>query len=418
MFPARPIVKLDDGEIMDCLKNVHDNEIIGSLGGIRIVGFFRQAECLTAYALDMFKDLTLMTDVLISRFDTLRQKVEELKSELPSAISAMKETAEQWGQMDDIPANAHESQDDGSQFQFQRSTIVNAVVNEAEAPPDLSPFSVLEKEINQNDVDFNRFFSDPDFFKRQYVQEVLEQLQKEKEMKKKAQREAKQKEKDAKKMRSELKQKSEAAGEGATEDIISAIAAPPIAPRSLSMPPPRGQAKHGEVPVSLLHGTQPLTTSYKPSAISSRPMAPKARARPPPSNYSSAPVETSSTPASSGAPPPPPPPPPPSSSTSTGFKFKTGGATDLSSISLKSVDSEQDTSSVSHLDLIKSGKFVLKAVDKSKPLPPLKPKIEERDPNTLSVQEILQQAAKIRDAVACSDSSSEESSSESSSTTW
>jgi hypothetical protein len=63
--------------------------------------------------------------------------------------------------------------------------------------------------------------------------------------------------------------------------------------------------------------------------------------------------------------------------------------------------------SPSHLDLIKAGGFQLKKVDRSQPLgPPPKPKFEkEEDPGALTLQDILQKAASIREAVACSDSS-------------
>jgi hypothetical protein len=74
---------------------------------------------------------------------------------------------------------------------------------------------------------------------------------------------------------------------------------------------------------------------------------------------------------------------------------------------------------VSHLDLIKSGGFQLKKVDRTQPLgPPPKPKFEkEEDPSSLTLQDILQKAASIREAVACSDSS-ESGSEKTESTAW
>jgi hypothetical protein len=74
---------------------------------------------------------------------------------------------------------------------------------------------------------------------------------------------------------------------------------------------------------------------------------------------------------------------------------------------------------MSHLDLIKTGTFALKKVDRTQPLPPgPKPKFEkEEDPSALTLQDILQKAASIREAVACSDSS-ESGSEKSESTAW
>ena len=110
---------------------------------------------------------------------------------------------------------------------------------------------------------------------------------------------------------------------------------------------------------------------------------------------------------------PPPPPPPPAQSSTPHIPSQSPSNT-TSSPKPKPVPAP---ASESHLDLIKSGKFVLKAVDKTKRAPEVKPKFEEIDPNTLTVQEILQHAATIRDAVACSDSSESEESNDSS-TTW
>ena len=85
---------------------------------------------------------------------------------------------------------------------------------------------------------------------------------------------------------------------------------------------------------------------------------------------------------------------------------------DPSTINQKPVE----TKPMSHIDLIKAGQFKLRKVDLSKPPPP-KPK-EEVDPSKLSLQEILQRAASIREAVECSDSSESESGSETSTTEW
>ena len=91
---------------------------------------------------------------------------------------------------------------------------------------------------------------------------------------------------------------------------------------------------------------------------------------------------------------------------------------------LKAVSQDNNTpppptpaSQLSHLDLIKAGNFHLKKVDRTE-RPIVKPKQEEsKDPESLSIQDLLQKAATIRDAVACSDSDEEEEE-ESSSESW
>lgn len=70
----------------------------------------------------------------------------------------------------------------------------------------------------------------------------------------------------------------------------------------------------------------------------------------------------------------------------------------------------------SYLDLIKTGQYKLRKVDTSKPLPPPPKPKEDTDSNCLTLQDILQKAASIREAVACSDSDSSEE--ETSTTSW
>jgi hypothetical protein len=68
------------------------------------------------------------------------------------------------------------------------------------------------------------------------------------------------------------------------------------------------------------------------------------------------------------------------------------------------------------LDLIKTGQFQRKKLDLSQVVSKPVLRQEEVDPSQLSLQDILQKAASIREAVACSDSSS--AASESETTTW
>jgi hypothetical protein len=96
-------------------------------------------------------------------------------------------------------------------------------------------------------------------------------------------------------------------------------------------------------------------------------------------------------------PPPPPPPPPPSNATTKQNKESAKKAAGQA----KAAEQEKV---VSYLDLINQGNFNLKKVvqnDKPKPLTPK----EERDPSSLSLQDILLKTASIREAVECSNSS-------------
>lgn len=200
-----------------------------------------------------------------------------------------------------------------------------------------------------------------------------------------------------------------------SEDLISALASPPPRPTALVCPPSKGKASHGAVPISL---QTTAGTNYKATVSVSLPAASKPAAPSAPSK------------SAGGAPPPPPPPPPanlPPPPPPSGGRASPGGSAPSTAdllkggIKLKKVEKppEPAPAPMTHLDLIKQGGFKLKKVDKSKPLPPPpKPEVENVDPNSLSLQEILARAASIRDAVAGSDDSDDDEESESSSTTW
>jgi hypothetical protein len=71
----------------------------------------------------------------------------------------------------------------------------------------------------------------------------------------------------------------------------------------------------------------------------------------------------------------------------------------------------------SHLDLIKKGEFSLKKVDRSEKTLASKTR-EKVDPSTLSLHEILERAAQIREAIAVSSSSEESGSKKSETSAW
>ena len=71
-----------------------------------------------------------------------------------------------------------------------------------------------------------------------------------------------------------------------------------------------------------------------------------------------------------------------------------------------------------HLDLIKSGNFKLKKVDNNTPRPQINVPQEKDDTDSLSIQDLLQKAAQIRDAVKCSDSSDDDDEKSSDSESW
>ena len=160
------------------------------------------------------------------------------------------------------------------------------------------------------------------------------------------------------------------------------------------------------------------SVSGAPEEASEAPIASVSGSAPPPPPEAPPPPP----PVASGGAPPPPPPPPPGPMGGGGAPAAVGPV-DPSAVSLKKVQPSAapppaPSAGLSHLDLIKSGQFHLRKVDLSAPKPaPKQKEVTNVDPNSLSVQDILQQAALIREAVRCSDSSSDEDS-ESESSVW
>ena len=475
MFPARPLVSLDAHEGRDRLRGVPAETAVQQLSGMRIVGLLHQAECLTAFAMDIFKDIAIQANSLFARVKNIEKKTAEIEQLLPTAINSLQnEVKERW------PANSRSYYMVGKQidsdagtkdFVLDRPTIVNELFNSAEPPPDLEPFSKLTKGLlpdkPDQQIDFSILFSNPQFFQQQYKQEVIQTMLEEQRKKKEEAKARKEELKKERETMKERKQKNTEADVKGSDDFISAIAQPPPRPIALVVPPPKGQAHHGDRPISLvgvpasaqvtmkptlstIGSSAPKTVSFSttantPAPVSSSPAAPPPPGVPPPPPPPGVPPPPAAPapppppnlpppPPPPNLPPPPPPPanlPPPPKGGAPPPPPPSGGGGDATHLDLikagnfklKKVDNSApapppQSAPVSHLDLIKSGNFKLKKVDRSAPPPPPKEKIEDRDPNTLSLQEILQKAASIRDAVACSDSDEDEEEEESSSESW
>lgn len=452
MFPARPLIRIDQNPCIDRLKGATDSDKFAMVDQIRIVGLIRQSECIAAYATEIFVDIANSTNAILKRVKNLAERQKSVAARLQPAIQQLRSVAQQtW------PANtpeyvpiSNESMDESlKEFEFKKSSGVNKLVKSAEPPPDFSRFAEitkgLDKEHPDQAVDFDVLYSNPEFVKIQYKQELIDSIREQQEAKR---AEAKARKEKAKQENELLKAKN-ARGESkqeADEDLINALAYPPARPIGMVIPPPKGKAKHGEIPVSLQSlppSSSPAPRYGGPSSVgyhSPSTSQPSANiAPPPPVKAGGAPPPPPPPPPPANMPPPPPPPPPPANlpppppppaglppppsghpppppSKSTAELLKEGN------VKLKKVEHKEApppmTAPLSHLDLIKQGGFKLKKVDQTAPKPPPKEEIENKDPNSLSLQEILQRAAAIRDAVAESDSDSDEDSNSSESETW
>jgi hypothetical protein len=475
MFPGRPLVSLDDHDGKSNLHASRGDENLQMLAGIRVIGLLHQCECITAFAINIFKDIAIQADELFARVKKIEGKTAEVEQLLPTAVAAFQnEVKERWPKnpRSYYTVGANTNDQDLKEFKFNQPSIVKDLFNKCAPRPDLSGFMDISKGITEDgsSINFDLIFSDPQFFRTQYKEEIIQAIIREKEKKAAENRERKEQQRKEKEMMKERTKKISGGTEKTSEDFISAIAQPPPKPIRLVVPPPKGKAKHGDRPVSLMGEpmstgvsfkpmtlttvaqSQPKTVSFSASAPKVTSIASGAPPPPPPPPGAGAPPPPPPPPPGKGAPPPPPPPPkanlpppppppppppgapppppppgagakapppPPAPAPTSGGDVSHLDLIKAGGFKLKKVENKPAAPApLSHLDLIKAGGFQLKKVDKSALPPPPKEKLEDRDPSTLSIQEILQKAASIRDAVACSDSDDEDSESSSSSESW
>jgi hypothetical protein len=223
-----------------------------------------------------------------------------------------------FSQLDLRPQPSEVSED--AEFSLEPSQLVRTMVAQQKVQPDLSPFNSIYSDMLANgmvpdaedrpaSVDFNKFFSDPNFFKFQYMAEILEDIKRETAAKKQAAREAKARawaERAA--LEREKQALTNAKSVSAERDVMASSAAPPPVPTRLCMPPPKGQAKHGDIPISL----QFTQDAQQKAQLVAAPKSSVQRlpVRPPPKAPEPAPQAATAQP--SVAPPPPTPTPPPS----------------------------------------------------------------------------------------------------------
>jgi hypothetical protein len=380
MFPARQIDSLDviadkllshiaPGQVMECLPNV------------RIAALLHQATCLSGYALDIFNDIAGTSQALFNRIEAVQHRTEDLISLSKDVLSRFDPLAiDTQSAMDDF------GDDESSIFQLRPSRIVSEMVARAQKQPDLSPFNELTRLVApEADVDFNKYFSDPDMFRRQYAKDLVEQIELESQAKREARRSARNAEREVRRRQNELRNQSRRTDiEYVAHSTISVVAPP-----SLLMPKPPGEARH-RAPVAAPTPTR--VTGQAARAI--RKMDPDPLPQPPSSSSSPAPPPLVPAPPPSAAPPPPPPVPAPT-------PIQIG----LAQLRKPDPPAPAAQEPKSFLDLIKNREYKLRPPEMQRPLAPAL-KQPGGDPNTLTLQELMKKAADIRSQVACSSSSS------------
>ncbi|OHT08203.1 hypothetical protein TRFO_23354 [Tritrichomonas foetus] len=157
MFPAREIISLDEefNKYYSTCSSLPLNVPIG----FRVIGLMKQAECLTNLALDIFRDLAQESDTICDGILNLKKQIELVQSHRSK------------GQRSKIAKH------NVTNLKFKQSTITKSMIENTQKAPNLTNFNKLMKKVpNMNDsFDFNNHYSDPEFFLRQYCEELEKQ---------------------------------------------------------------------------------------------------------------------------------------------------------------------------------------------------------------------------------------------------
>ncbi|EAY02839.1 hypothetical protein TVAG_293070 [Trichomonas vaginalis G3] len=495
MFPAKPVISLDAHPGSRLITGMCTNPI-EKIATNRTIGLLAQAECLTYYAYEIFQDISNSCTELFQRVDELKERTTFLRRNFPDQLTKFKNI----GTSTSHGTNSHcVDKETLSDFQFslEISNLVFEMASDASPPPDFTEFTELAHTIqgNQN-VDFNLLYSDPDYYRRNYIKELQRQIKIEQEAQRAAASEQKQKEKEEKRLNAETKKNRQKKTQSEQIVVFDSNITFKL-PTSMQRPPLPGHVKHSEIinvqqKISLETQTdasilqeldlkaqefkethmKQMTTTASLEALDAleqfatkdftfqtttpkRPAAPKPTVStfslPDVSNISqisnpqpkaeqeqpkttslpqipevSKPKPSAPPPPVAAAPPPPPPPPslpPPPPSDAPAPSSRPANKPDASmllgvKLNKQTTPRPAPAKQQTHLDLIKSGNFKLKKVDNNTPRPQINVPQEKDDTDSLSIQDLLQKAAQIRDAVKCSDSSDDDDEKSSDSESW
>ena len=229
MFPARPLVRLDarPGPII-LIDGATPEIAIPSIPGIRVIGILRQVECLSAYAIDIFKDIADEAQLIIDRTRSLAERTNALESQFPSSVAAFNSyTSQNWPANANIKDTSNFGKSNTSDFNLINTFLVKEMIAQAQEPPDINVFKSVIPEgetttINQSvtvpvtSLNFNDSFTKPSWFREQYSKELLAEITKMEEDRKRR-REQEKKEKAA------LAQKKKDQKEGSNKNVQQVV---------------------------------------------------------------------------------------------------------------------------------------------------------------------------------------------------
>ena len=432
MFPAIKLPTFEETTKPSLLENGDLTKSITNLGYFYSIGLFAQMSELHKLSSTIFLELEKDFNKLNARVESMQQRIASFKQKAETVIQ--KNASMSPDEMAQRPCvqNPMPNVSTGQDADLSNADIfVQELLEKAVPPPSLQPWAP----IIPNYAELNKKISDPNQFAKQYKEELLAFLD----------QATKQQERKKKKRRVEVDENKTTEKSSTMLHAYTETIAPPTV--TLLTPPPKGQTsgwrnKALQEMQAVSSASQGSYATPRVSTPAPRMNAPAARTTPvlqspqqsqaayqqqqqqqsyarnipaPPANIPPPPPPPSMganvpppppPPPPANLPPPPPPPPPPG-----------GAAPPARSIAPKPSAPKPpppEPAAPSHLDLIKKGGFKLKPVKKEAPKAPV---VEEpKDPNSLSIGELLAKVACIRaDTQASEDEYEEE---ESSSECW
>ena len=399
MFPAVRLSTFEETTRTSILENSDVNKAISNLGYFYSIGLFNQMLELHKLSSTIFLELEKDFNKLNARMEKMQQNLASFKQRAAQVIQrnaqlTPEQMAQKQCQVNEVPDDISNTDADLSEADTYVKDLI-AAAEKANPPPTLKPWSP----IVPNYAELDKQISDPSQFERQYKQELLEILVK------------------ATKQQERRKKKSHVAvDEGKTDQKSSTMLhayTETVAPPTITLltPPPVGQTSDWRnrafqemqaaqsSAMSTTRMQAPPQTTAAPTLRAAAPvlspiMAPAQQAAPQPAYQPAAPAATNIPP----PPPPPaglpPPPPPPANLPPPPPPPPAGGIPAAPKIAPKP-SAPPPPSQPTHLDLIKAGSFKLRPVNRQEK-PKEAPKQENKDPNSLSIGELLEKVASIR----------------------
>ena len=415
MFPAVKLPTFEETTAPSILDQGDLTKSINNMGYFYSIGLFNQMLELHKLSSTIFLELEKDFNQLNNRLNIMQSRLADFKQKANQVIQRNANLSPDQMAQKPCVQNPMPNISSGQDADLSNADIyVQDLLRAANPPPTLQPWA----SVIPNYAELDKKITNPEQFAIQYREELLKDLEKE----------IKKQERKKKKTVVSIDENKTAEKSSTMLHAYTETVTPPTI--TLLTPPPKGQTSDWRNKAyQQMQQAQSSTASAAkmtapPPRMAAPTIRPAATLSAPISAPQQAPAQTyvPSAPSAAGvpAPPPPPtgvpaPPPPPAGLPPPPATTPHAPAPPPQSTPKPPAPPPQPAQP-SHLDLIKSGGFKLKKVIPAQPAP--KPTLNDVDPNSLSVGELLSRVAEIRNNVQDSDDDDEEDEESSSSSNW